>query len=44
MNNHSSAGFKLWSQLVLVMHATGARRGELLSLRWHDNDSDRKIN
>jgi integrase len=44
MKNNSNTGITLWSQLVFVMHATGIRQGELLSLKWHDNDSDRKNN
>ncbi|MDR7080190.1 integrase [Neobacillus niacini] len=44
MNNNSNARLKPWSYLLLVMHATGVRQGELLSLKWHDKDSARKNN
>lgn len=44
MKNNSNTSIKLWSQLVFLMQATGVRSGELLSLKWHYNDSDRKNN
>lgn len=44
MKNNSNTGITLCSQLFFVMYTTGLRQGELLSLKWHDNDSDRKNN
>ncbi len=44
MNNNSNTSLNQWRHLVLLMISTGARQGELLSLRWHQNDSGRKIN
>lgn len=44
MKNNSTTGIELWSQLVFIMHTTGVRQGELISLKWHYSDSDRKNN
>lgn len=30
--------------MVFGMHTTGVRQDELLSLKWQDNDSERKNN